>query len=168
MAVLPELRVSEILGLLTARGVDFVVVGGIAAVLHGSPSLTRDLDICFADDPANLEALGLVLEELQARLRGVEEDVPFVPDARTLSQTQILTLETSAGPLDLMTRPDGAPPYDKLRGNAERMEVGGFAVLVASIEDLIVMKAAVARPKDLLAVEELETIRDLRRRGIGA
>jgi hypothetical protein len=75
---------KHILGMLTGRGVDFVVIGGIAAVLHGSARITQDLDVSFATDDANLDALGKVLVELEARLRGVPDDVPFVPDRETL------------------------------------------------------------------------------------
>jgi predicted nucleotidyltransferase len=167
VARLPDLDVKGILQVLTTHGVDFVLIGGVAAILHGSATLTQDVDISFAQDDANLEALGEALDELRARLRGVEDDMPFVPDARTLRQLQLLTLQTSAGPLDLLVRPDGSPPYERLRRGAERMDVGGFAVQVASLDDLIAMKRAVGRDKDLLAVEELETIRDLRARGIG-
>src|SRR5689334_16694646 len=108
---------------LTEAGVDFVVIGGVAMLLHGSARLTRDLDIVFAGDDPNLEALGSVLIELQARLRGVDEDVPFAPDARTLANVQLLTLDTSAGWLDVHRRPDGAPSYERLRRHAERVEL---------------------------------------------
>jgi hypothetical protein len=145
--------------------VDFVVIGGIAGVLHGSARNTFDLDICFATDEANLVALGDVLTALGARLKGVEEEVPFVPDARTLRQVELLTLVTSLGELDLLARPPGAPAYQELRRNADRYDLGGFNVSVASIDDLIAMKQAAGRAKDLLDIEELEAIKRLRQRG---
>ena len=73
---------------LTAYGVDFVVVGGIAATLHGSDRDTFDLDICPAQDRGNLEALAKALIEAEARLRGVEEEVPFVPDGASLARSK--------------------------------------------------------------------------------
>ena len=152
------------LGVLTAHGVDFVVIGGIAAVLHGSPRVTRDLDVCFARDEANLAVLGRALGELHARLRGVSDDVPFVVDGDTLRRIEMLTLETDAGDFDVLARPEGAPPYEQLRRNAERYDLGAFAVLVASIDDLIAMKRAAGRPKDLVDVGELQTIARLRDR----
>jgi len=148
---------------LTAAGVDFVVIGGMALVLSGSARLTRDLDIAFADDPANLEALGGVLVGLGARLREVEEDVPFVPDAATLANVRLLTLTTAAGWLDVHREIGGAPPYGTLRRNAERIGLGDFAVLVASPHDLIAMKRAAGRPQDVADVAELEAILRLRR-----
>lgn len=159
-----ELRADEILASLTARGVDFVVIGGIAAVLHGSARNTFDLDVCFATDEANLRALGRVLMALDARLKGVDEEVPFVPDAATLKRVEVLTLTTAAGELDVLAAPAGSPGYEKLRARADRMEIGEIQVLVASIDDLLAMKRAAGRAKDLADVEELEAIRRLRRR----
>jgi len=101
---------------------------------------------------------------LGARLRGVPEDVPFVPDARTLRAVDVLTLETTAGALDVLARPVGAPPCEVLRGGADRYDIGGFAVLVASIGHLIAMKRAAGRPKDSADIAELEAIVRLRRR----
>jgi hypothetical protein len=158
-----ELDPARLLGLLTARGVDYVLIGGLAAVLHGSATLTQDVDICFARDEGNLEALAKALRELGAKLRGVEEPVPFVPDRRSLEQAELLTLDTSAGPLDLVALPPGAPPYEVLRRRAQRLDLGAFAVAVASVEDLIAMKRIAGRPKDLVAIEELEAIARLSR-----
>jgi predicted nucleotidyltransferase len=157
----PPLRADELLRRLTARGVDFVVIGGIAAVLHGSAQNTFDLDICFAADAGNLRALGDVLQELHARLKGVDDDVPFVPDADTLRRIEVLTTVTELGELDVMTRPAGSHGYEALRRNADRFDLGGFSVLVASIDDLIAMKTAAGREKDLVAVDELEAIKRL-------
>jgi hypothetical protein len=142
--------------------VDFVVIGGVAAVLHGSARATFDLDVCFASNAENLEALGSTLVGLRAQLRGVSEAVPFVPDAAALRRVEVLTLTTTAGDLDVLRAPSGAPRYDVLRGHADRYDVGGFEVRVASVEDLIAMKTAAGRPKDLGDIEELEAILRLR------
>jgi predicted nucleotidyltransferase len=155
-----ELDTAGLLRALTAQGVDFVVIGGIAALLHGSPRLTQDLDICFATDRGNLEALGEVLTRLGARLAGIDEDVPFVPDADALRRIVVLTLETDLGKLDVLGSPAGAPAYGALREQADRYDIGGAHVLVASIADLIAMKRAAGRPKDLADIAELEIIRE--------
>lgn len=162
-----EFDAFELLRRLTNTGVDFVVIGGVAAVLHGSARLTRDLDIVFAPDDPNLDALGRVLVASEARLRGVEEPVPFIADARTLRNVQLLTLETNAGWFDVHRRPEGAPPYDGLRRHAERMDVGGFSILVASVDDMLAMKRAAGRTQDLLDIETLEAIKRLRKKGVG-
>lgn len=159
-----EFRPTAQLAHLAARDVDFVVVGGIAATMHGSSRDTFDLDICPAQDAENLEALGSALQELGARLRGVEEDVPFVPDARALRGMQILTLDTSLGPLDILMRPGGSPPYSRLRNRAQRVRMGQTSILIASIDDLLEMKRSADRKKDQADVEELEAIKLLARR----
>ena len=159
----PELDACQILRRLTAAGVDFVVIGGIAAVLHGSPRLTFDLDICYATDRANLRALGQVLDALGARPRGITDDLPFAADERTLGNVELLTLTTDAGDLDVLARPAGAPRYDALRRGAARYAVGGTVVNVASIDDLIAMKSVAGRAKDLADIEELEAIKRLER-----
>ena len=157
-----DLAVGELLRALTYGGVDFVVIGGVAAVLHGSPRNTFDLDVIVARDPENLAALGVVLQRLDARLRGVE-DVDFIADARSLRQAEILTLVTNAGALDVLAAPAGAPAYDALRERARVADVGGFEVRIASIADLIAMKRATGRPKDLDDIATLEAIERLRR-----
>jgi hypothetical protein len=162
--VAADFRPSAQLAHLTAYGVDFVVVGGIAATLHGSPRDTFDLDICPSQDSENLEVLGRALLDAEARLRGLEDDVPFVPDGRTLRRMEILTLDTRFGPLDVLARPGGSPAYSQLRRRARRMNIGSAAVLVASIDDLLEMKRSAKRAKDRADVEELEAIRRLERR----
>lgn len=161
MAKWPDFSPTELLRRLVAHGVDFVVVGGVALVAHGSARFTKDLDVCYSTDQTNLDLLGSALVELGATLRGVKEDLPFVPDGRTLRRTGILTLESAEGPIDLLSQPAGAPPYDDLRRRAVRMEVGGVGVLVCSLEDLAAMKRAAGRPQDLADLEEIEVIRRL-------
>lgn len=162
-----EYDAHELLRRLTAAEVDYVVIGGVAVILHGSARLTRDLDIIIAPDEGNLERLGRVLVESGAQLREIEEKVPFVPDAATLRNVQLLALTTDAGWIDVHRTADGAPPYDRLRDAAERMDVGGFTVLVASIDDMLAMKNAAGRPEDLVDIAALEAIKRLRQRGVG-
>ncbi len=159
----PEFDLEALLAALSSAEVDYVVIGGIAMVAHGSARLTRDLDIVFSPDDDNLERLGRALAGLGARLRGVDDDVPFIADAATLARVDILTLETSSGWLDVHRRPAGAPPYRTLRKNAEPIELGDLSVLVASPADLKAMKQTAARPHDLIDLEYLDVIIRLRR-----
>lgn len=159
-----EFRPRRLLEHLARHGIDFVVVGGVAAALHGSDRSTFDLDVCPAQDAENLEALGAALIEIDARLRGIEEDLPFVPDGRSLAGIEILTLSTSLGSLDVIVRPHGSPPYAALARRATRLEIGPAPVLVASMEDLIAMKRESDRPKDRDDVERLEALARLSRR----
>lgn len=158
----PDLDVREMLRQLVAGGVDFVVIGGIAVLLHGYPRNTRDLDIAFAFDDGNLAALGTVLIKLEAKLRGVDSELPFVPDARTLQGVELLTLETSAGWLDVQRRTPGVSSYEGLRRRAERVDLDGVSVLVASPDDLIAMKRTAGRAIDQTDIAALEAIKRLR------
>lgn len=158
----PELDADRILRSLTTEGVDFVIIGGIAAVLHGSARNTFDLDVCFATDAANLERLGRVLTMLEAYPRGAEPGLPFVADAGTLRRVEVLTLSTSAGDFDILARPEGVGRYATLRNRADSFDLGGYTVKVAAIDDLVAMKRAAGRRKDLDDIAELEAIVRLR------
>jgi hypothetical protein len=158
-----EYQPAAVLRALVDGGVDFVIVGGVAVILQAMPRFTKDLDICYATTEANLDVLGRVLVGLAARLRGSPEEVPFIPDARTLRQTQILCLATPAGDVDLLVEPDGAPSYEVLRSRADVMALADREVRVASIEDMLAMKRAAGRPQDLVDVESLEVARERRR-----
>jgi predicted nucleotidyltransferase len=158
-----DFRPSRLLRRLVDGKVDFVVVGGVAVVLQSQPRFTKDLDVCYATDDDNLTRFGAVLTSLNARLRGIDEDLPFVADSRTLRQTQILCLSTDEGEIDLLVEPSGAPPYRKLRADADVVDLDGVQVRVASIEHLLAMKQAAGRPQDLIDVEALQIAR--RRRG---
>ena len=142
------------------HGVKFVVIGGIAGRLWGSTTVTNDLDVCYARDRGNLEALAGALAELKAKLRSARRDLPFVADARTLKMGDSFTFTTRAGNLDILGTPAGSTGYDSLARTATRMDVGGLEVLVTSIEDLILMKRAAGRPKDLIEIEVLSAVRD--------
>ncbi len=145
---------------LNADGVRYVVIGAFAGRLLGSPTLTRDLDVCHAIDSGNLEALATVLRRLKARLRGADRPVPFRIDARSLAVIQSLTLTTDAGDLDLLADPAGTQGFEDLARTAEPTDIDGLTVLVASIDDLIRMKRAAGRPKDLIELEVLGALRD--------
>lgn len=161
MASQSEYQPAALVRALVDGGVDFVIVGGVAVVLQAMPRFTKDLDICYSTAEDNLDALGGVLVGLAARLRGIADAVPFVPDSRTLRQTQILCLTTPVGDIDLLVDPDGAPGYETLRERASVMELSGRTVLVASIEDMLAMKRAAGRPQDLTDIESLEVAQEL-------
>ncbi len=143
-------------------GVEFVLIGGVAARLHGSPSLTRDVDICYARDIGNLERLAAVLRRLNVRLRGVDDDLPFILDVRTLQAGASFTFATDLGDIDVLAVPAGVAGFDDLAGSAEVMELDGFTVRVATLDDLIRMKRATGRAKDTADVEILSALRDER------
>jgi hypothetical protein len=145
--------------------VRFVVIGGLAARLWGSPTMTNDTDICYARDQQNLERLADALHELGARLRGAPDDVPFLLDARTLANGQNLTFQTVHGPLDVLGMPAGVDGFDELHRNAAEFDLGdGLVVAVCDLDDLIRMKRAAGRRKDRIELEVLTAVREERER----
>ena len=151
----------HILRRLQAHGVRFVLIGGLAAKAHGSPTLTVDIDICYARDRDNLERLAAVLGEMGTVLRGAPPDLPFHPDRRTLERGDSFTFTTDFGDFDILGTPSGTTGYAELDANAEEAELGeDLVVRVASLEDLIRMKRAAGRQKDRIELEVLGALRD--------
>jgi hypothetical protein len=143
--------------------VRFVVIGGLAGRLWGSPTMTNDIDICYDREPANLERLAAALTDLHARLRGVDEDVPFRLDALTLAKGQNFTFTTDMGALDVLGMPAGVRGFNDLAVNATRFDLGeGVVVPVCDLDDLIRMKRAAGRPKDRIELEILSAVREER------
>jgi hypothetical protein len=150
----------RILRELVDEGVRFVLIGGMAAVALGSPSITNDLDICYERSRENLERLSRVLMRLGAKLRGAPADLPFTPDAPTLAAGDHFTFTTDAGDFDCMATPSGARGYPDLAERAVVADMDGIEVRVASVDDLIRMKQAAGRPKDRIEVEVLGALKD--------
>jgi hypothetical protein len=149
------------LRVLEHHDVRFVIVGGVAARLWGSPTVTNDFDICHAQDGTNLQRLAAALWELGARLRGVEEDVPLMLDAETLAKGQNFTFATDAGTFDIVGLPAGVRGFEELDANAVPFDLGeGLVVRLCHLDDLIRMKQAAGRAKDRIVVEILTTLRD--------
>jgi hypothetical protein len=145
---------------LVEHGVRFVLIGGYAAALRGSPMMTGDVDICHARDRGNLERLAAALQSLHARLRGVPVDVPFLLDGRTLEAGDHFTFMTDAGPVDCLGAPAGTDGFVDLDASATDEDLDGLVVRVASVDDLIRMKRAADRPQDRIAIEWLSALRD--------
>ena len=151
-----------ILRVLENHGVKFVVIGGVSGNLHGSTTLTEDLDIAYARDRANLERLAAALRDLGAELRGAPKGLPFKLDAATLKAGLNFTFATRLGPLDCLGEASGSFTYDSLIGNAEHYPIGDLQVFAASLDDLIRMKRAAGRIKDRIEVENLAALREVR------
>jgi hypothetical protein len=147
---------------LNRHEVDYIVIGGVAAITHGSPLLTSDFDICYRRTKENTGRLAEALRELQARPRGMDPSLPFILDGATLRNGDTFTFETTAGDLDCLGSPSGTTGYPDLVLAATPIELGeGLTALVCSLDDLIRMKRAAGRPKDLYAVENLLALRNL-------
>lgn len=153
------------IGLLWAfadEGVRHVMIGGMASTVHGSPTVTGDLDICPERSRANLERLATVLQQIHSRRRGAPPDVPFILDGATLLAGDSFTFTTDLGDVDVLGTPSGTGGYEDLRAGAEEVAIDGLVVPVASIDDLMRMKRAAGRRKDLIELEVLGALRDER------
>ncbi|MDP9325258.1 MAG: nucleotidyltransferase [Candidatus Dormibacteraeota bacterium] len=152
------LDVGRIAKTLQRHDVKYVVIGGMAAVAHGLPWQTDDIDICPATSADNLRRLAQALTDLDARLRAQglgPGGMRIKLDERTWKLTPALTFTTAAGPLDVDVRPSGTDGYRDLIRAAETREVEGVTIPVASLEDVARSKEAAGRPKDLERLPEL-------------
>lgn len=155
----PEL----VLRSLNEHGVRYVLIGGYAAVLHGSPTVTLDADICAARDRENLEQLAAALRAVHARIRTATEPegVPVALDGELLSKMTMMNLVTDGGAFDLSFTPAAFPTgYDGFVEHSVCYELDGLVVPVASLADVIRSKRAAGRPKDLAVLPILEALQD--------
>lgn len=152
------------LGGLTTNKVRFVVIGGVAAAVHGSARVTNDLDICYdAGDRGNIESLARLLAKWEAYPRGVEKNLPFIMDGRTLRGAPVMTLATTQGDIDVMDVVAGVGDYDAVRKHSERISALGLSFRVLDLPSLIKAKRAAGRPRDFDHLPELEALLALRR-----
>jgi hypothetical protein len=167
----PPLQAADVLQLLDRHAVRYVVVGGLAATVHGAARVTFDIDLVpeWTDD--NLGRLAAALREADAELHttGVKDPVPYSIDAQSLRQFEVSTWRTRLGDLDVIR---GTPKgwrgalagYEELRSRAHRREAFGVPILVADLDDVIESKQALAREPDLVALPELHRLRERLRR----
>ncbi len=154
-----------ICSILTEEQVDYVVVGGLAAVILGSPLPTEDIDVVPSRDRDNLQRLSRALVRMNAKIRTEGDPVPAKFDAQFLAQmTHIVHLVTDFGVLDLTFSPAGPQSeYRQWETRASSEEIAdGLVVRVASLDDIIESKRAANREKDLRALPYLESLRDER------
>lgn len=154
---------EALIGALVAKHVDFVVIGAVALVLHGSARVTRDLDICYSRKPDNLKALAAALKPFAPTLRGAPETLPFVLDASTLMSGLNFTLTCSAGDIDLIAEVTGIGGFTVVERLSETMELYGLHVRVLSLQGLERAKRAVGRLKDLADLAEILELQKMRR-----
>lgn len=148
-------------------GVEFVLVGGVAAIAHGSVRLTRDVDVVYRRTPENLQRLALAVAPYHPYLRGAPPGLPFRWDVATVQRGLNFTLTTDLGDLDLLGEITGGGRYDDLLPYTLRIQLFGLECLCLDLERLIHVKRAAGRPRDLEAIAELEVILEERRRAKG-
>jgi predicted nucleotidyltransferase len=153
--------------LLADHHVEFIIVGGVAATLHGSARVTRDLDVVYSRTPRNLAQLVAALRGHRPYPRGAPPGLPFAWDEPTLRHGLNFTLETDIGNLDVLGEITGGGGYAELRPHAIEVEVFGLRLLCLDLDTLIRVKEAAGRPRDFEATAELRVIREERNRGEG-
>ena len=164
MAESPDVSPLErFCALLADAGVEFMVIGGQAEALMGSPRVTYDVDLCYRRTPENLERLARALRRLKLTLRGAPPDLKFRVDARALALGSNFTFEVDAEyPLDLLAYLEPVGTYEDLLPGSEVLQIGGKTVRVIGLEDLIRIKRHLGRPKDRESLLQLEAIKRLR------
>ena len=148
---------------LVDAGVEFIIVGGAAATAHGSSRLTQDLDIVYRRTAENISNLVEALSPHSPYLRGAPPGLPFRFDSSTISNGLNFTLTTTLGDLDLLGEITGGGGYEDLRSGTIRIHLFGVDCFCLGLEQLIRVKRAARRPKDLEAIAELEAILEERK-----
>jgi predicted nucleotidyltransferase len=151
---------ERLLAVLHEANVRFVIVGGVAATIHGSARLTSDLDVVYARDRENLERLVSAVQPLEPYLRGAPPGLPFRFDAETLRKGLNFTLTTTAGPLDLLGEVTGLGGYENALQHSIEVRLFGTTTRCLNLEALLLAKRAAGRPRDLETIAELEAIRE--------
>ena len=152
---MPTQSFRRILELLERHGVEYVVVGGVAAVLHGAPVTTFDVDTLIKLDPANVERLAKALAALDARYR---EHAQLRPTQEDLAAGGHLLLMTNSGPLDVLGFIGSGKRYEDVVAVTTRVSVGDLSIRILRLETLIEEKKLLGRDKDLAVVGLLEGV----------
>jgi hypothetical protein len=155
---------EEVIKRLTEAQVEFVVVGGISAVLQGAPIVTRDTDICYRRTPENIARLAKALAPWQPRLRGLPPDLPNIFDERALQLGSNFTLLVGDEELDLLGEMSGLGGYEAIIGQCDEMLVSDCRVHVLSLAQLILTKEAAGRPKDLAVLPTLRATLEMQQK----
>ena len=151
---------ERLLPALSEAGVEFIVVGGVAAIVHGSARLTQDLDVVYRRSPENVGRLATALTPFAPYLRGAPPDLPFRWDSKTIERGLNFTLATSAGPLDVLGEITGGGTYETLIPHSRKISVFGIECYCLGLDRLIQAKRDAGRPKDLEIIAELEALRE--------
>jgi predicted nucleotidyltransferase len=149
---------KALLRALTDGGVEFILIGGAAATVHGSARLTRDVDVVYRRTPENIARLAAALTPYQPYVRGAPPGLPFRWDVATIARGLNFTLVTQLGDVDLLGEIVGGGGYDALLPSTSVVRAFDIACRCLNLDRLIEVKRAAGRPKDFEALAELEAI----------
>jgi predicted nucleotidyltransferase len=145
--------------------VEFILVGGVAGIVHGAARATFDVDVVYARSPGNIDRLVRALAPIKPYLRGAPAGLPFTLDADTVRRGLNFTLTTTLGDIDLLGEITGGGAYEALSHATVELDLYGFRCRAVTLEKLIDLKRAAGRPRDLEAIAELEALAEERTRG---
>lgn len=155
---------DDALRLLNEHGVEFILIGGWAAALHGSERSTSDVDVVYSRTPENIRRLAAALKNHQPYLRGAPPGLPFHWDEHTIQAGLNFTLTTDLGYLDFLGEVVGGGRYEQLLKNTIEVEAFGLKCRCVTLERLIQLKRAAGRPKDIETISELQALLEQRGR----
>jgi hypothetical protein len=150
----------DLLKLLNIHQVQYVLVGGMACIFHGSQIVTQDVDVCSPLTPENLFALMNALAGSHPRFRMARDLRPLPDTPDKLEGFKNLYLLTDCGQLDVLSEIAGVGEYSKVEQHAIQVDLDGIPCRVLDLDTLIIAKKAMSSPKDRQAVIELEAIRE--------
>jgi predicted nucleotidyltransferase len=155
---------EEVIRLMQSHDVRCIVIGGWAAIIHGTGRSTNDVDLVYARDPDNIHRLVEALRSWNPYLRGAPPGLPFRFDDATVRAGLNFTLTTSHGDLDLLGEVAGGGTYEQLLPHTQETTAFGVRCQVVTLEHLIQLKRAAGRSKDLEVIAELQALLDERRK----
>jgi predicted nucleotidyltransferase len=151
-------HLDDLLRVLAAEGIQYILIGGVAALAHGAARTTQDVDVVYARDAENLAKIVTALAPYKPYLRGAPPGLPFQWDVETLERGLNFTLETTLGDLDLLGEITGGGGFGELLPHTEELQIFGLRARCLDLPTLIAVKRAAGRPKDLEAIAELELL----------
>ncbi len=157
-------QVEKLLKILTRERIEFVVIGGLAANIHGVTIPTYDVDICYNRADENLQRLSLLLKRIHATLRGAPPGLPFQPDAVTLKAGLNFTFSTDLGDLDILGEVGGIGFYADVKKCAQEVAMLGAKVFVLDISAIVKAKKFAGRRKDEEMILQLEALQEMEQR----
>lgn len=156
--------IHPLLSKLLTNQVDFVIIGGVAAIVHGATTFTQDIDVCTSFDNENIKKIVSAVADLDPRYRMTPQKIKMPVDATQLFGFKNLYLQTTLGEIDLLSEVDGVGPFDIVKKHATRFDIGEVQIAVMSLEDIILSKGKLGRPKDRHVIAELRIVQQLKKK----
>ncbi len=151
---------NRLLRILLENEIEFVLVGGFAATVHGSSFVTKDIDICCVLSPAQIENLREVLGPLHPKHRMTPAKLSFLKEPRNLESVRNIYLETDLGILDIISEVAGIGSFEEVKKNSTMISLFGYSCNVISVPALIEAKRAMGRDRDKATIHELLVLQE--------